>query len=93
MCGVPGDKLEVKQGFLYINDALAFKPSYQQYKYNFQIKPNKGLRYIENLIEEHDLRATDYKFITFDNYGNGRYTNKPGYQGIITLTDELYETF
>ena len=91
--GVPGDKLEVKQGFLYINDALAFKPGYQQYKYNFQIKPNKGLRYIENLIEEHDLRATDYKFITFDNYGNGRYTNKPGYQGIITLTDELYETF
>lgn len=90
---VPGDQLEVRQGYLYINDALAFKPEFQQYQYDFLIKSNQNLRYIKKLIENNDLRGTDYRFIAYDQYGNGRYTTNPTQLGYLTLTDSLFEAF
>lgn len=47
--GLPGDKLEVRGGELMINDQLALKPRFQQYRYNIVLKPDQylGMRYLE----------------------------------------------
>lgn len=41
--GVPGDKIEVKDGVLYVNDALAYQPENMYMPYNLVLNENANL--------------------------------------------------
>ncbi len=63
--GVPGDKLEIKKGVLYINDAVAYQPPKMLRNYYIRFKPNSNVPNDETLTREYDV----YDFEQFDEHG------------------------
>jgi signal peptidase I len=61
--GIPGDKLQIKDGILYINDEIAFQAPKIQHNYIIKFKPNAVVPTEEVLTNEYDI----YDFGYFDN--------------------------
>lgn len=85
--GLPGDKIEVKKGYLYINDALSVKPHNRQYNYNFVCKPDDQIPFSDGqtsfmaFAEEHDLREVRAGY-------NNSYKQ---FYGHVALPDHLHK--
>lgn len=61
--GIPGDKLQIKDGVLYINDEVAFQAPKMQHNYIIKFKPNAMVPTEEMLTNDYDI----YDFGYFDN--------------------------
>jgi len=62
--GVPGDKLEIKKGVLYINDKLAFQAPQMLHTYYVKFRPNTSVPSEETLAKEYDI----YDFMQISEY-------------------------
>ncbi len=60
--GIPGDKLQIKNGILYINDEVAYQAPKMQHNYIIKFKPNAVVPTEEVLTNEYDI----YDFGFFD---------------------------
>lgn len=59
--GIPGDKLEIKHGVLYINDEVAWQSEGLQHNYLIRFKANSNVPTPESLTNDYDIY--DYQFI------------------------------
>ena len=53
--GLPGDKLELKNGVLFINDAKAYEPPKMLHNYYVTFKPMTAVPTAETLTKEYDI--------------------------------------
>jgi signal peptidase I len=53
--GIPGDKLEIKKGVLYINDEVAFQSPGMLHNYYITFEPNAIMPTSETLNKEYDI--------------------------------------